>query len=65
MVRLRIDGYDEQGPGNLYFAAVHPNPIDAHTLVGRFLMASTCTHHRHSFMDMYGTLVHAHVHPPM
>ena len=64
MVRLRIDGYDEQGPGNLYFAAVHPNPIDAHTLVGRFLMAlHACTTGIH--MDMCCTLVHVHVHPPM
>ena len=34
--RIQIDGYDEGGPGNIYFAAVDNNPLDAETMLGLF-----------------------------
>ena len=32
--RIQIDGYDEGGPGNIYFAAVDNNPLDTETMLG-------------------------------
>ena len=34
--RIQIDGYDEGGPGNVYFAAVDNNPLDTETMLGLF-----------------------------
>ena len=34
--RIQIDGYDEGGPGNIYFAAVDNNPLDTETMLGLF-----------------------------
>ena len=34
--RVQIDGYDEGGPGNIYFAAVDNNPLDTETMLGLF-----------------------------
>ena len=33
---IQIDGYDEGGPGNIYFAAVDNNPLDTETMLGLF-----------------------------
>ena len=33
---IQIDGYDESGPGNVYFAAVDNNPLDNETMLGLF-----------------------------
>lgn len=35
-VQISIDGYDPQGPGNIYFAAVKPYPYDSQLLLGLF-----------------------------
>ena len=39
--RLRIGGYAPLGGGNIYFAAVSPNPIDRSTLLGLFPVTLT------------------------
>ena len=33
---IQIEGYDDGGPGNVYFAAVDNNPLDTETMLGLF-----------------------------